>query len=227
MNDNVARMETDLEFRPNSLILFVGSSYSGKTHLLQNVLIDMLDAGKFKFGVVFCSTLFNNGWEMFDDKIIKSKFTTEWLRAYLDLILTKYTVNGKFKYEPSFMIFDDMIGQIDLMDPFIQWFLSVFRHFGITLFISTQFINRISTLHREQANYAFVWPQKTRRSLEAIYESLCGDLDHINDLKDLIKRCTAGIKYAALFIDCHDPDPSTKYKGVLARKELPERKYIL
>src|ERR1044072_2049641 len=158
MSDNERRLETELDFRPNSLILFVGSSYSGKTHLLQNVLIDMLDSGKFKFGVVFCSTIFNNGWEMFDEKIVLSRFTSEWLEAYLELILKRCTKNGKFKPEPSFMIFDDMIGQIDLMDPFIQWFLSVFRHFGITLFISTQFINRISTLHREQANYAFVCP---------------------------------------------------------------------
>lgn len=207
------------------MIIFVGSSLSGKTHLMKNILIDMLDQGKFKFGVVFCTTAFNNTWDVFPKEVVLHDYSEEWLSAYLKLLTKKFTGPGdKWTPEPSFMVFDDMIGSIPLEKPFTKKFLSTFRHFGITAFVSTQHIHKISTLHREQASYVFVFRLKTAKSIEAVFESFCGDLNNKNDFKDVLAAHTR-VPYSALFIDCFEPDDENKYKSVLARKDIPQRKY--
>lgn len=154
--------------KPNSLILFAASSRSGKSHLIKHLLMDMLSTKQVKFGLVFCATKFNGSYDFIEDKYVIGGYNEQTLRQYIEKLKEFQSKNGYFPN--NFLVFDDLIGLIK-NTPYLDNILSTYRHYNITLFVTTQYINKISPLFREQATYCFMFKQHTKRSIEALFES--------------------------------------------------------
>ncbi len=92
---------------------------------------------------------------------------------------------------------DDCLGSLTGSKTFLK-LASTYRHFNISLFMTTQFVNSSMTYIRELANYVFVFDQRTDSSRKAIYQSYFGDCGTFTEFKKLF----AGLKpYQFFFID--------------------------
>lgn len=95
------------------------------------------------------------------------------------------------------IVLDDILGSLSNSKTFLK-LASTYRHFNISLFMTTQFVNASMTYIRELANYVFVFDQRTDSSRKAIYQSYFGDCGTFTDFK----RLFAGLKpYQFFFID--------------------------
>lgn len=183
--------------KPNSLILFAASSRSGKSHLIKHLLMDMLASKQVKFGLVFCATKFNGSYDFIDSKYVIGGYDEETLKRYIDKLKEFHAKNGYFPN--NFIVFDDLIGLIK-NTRYLDNILSTYRHYNITLFVSTQYVNKLSPLFREQATYCFIFKQHTKRSIEALFDSYGAQLfDKYVDWKKYLDAYTP--KHHALMYD--------------------------
>lgn len=95
------------------------------------------------------------------------------------------------------IVCDDVMGVLSNSKVFAK-LASTYRHFNISIFITTQFVNNSTTYIRELANYVFVFDQRTDQSRKAIHQSYFGDTGTFGQFKELF----AGLKpYQFFFID--------------------------
>lgn len=95
------------------------------------------------------------------------------------------------------LVCDDVMGVLSNSKVFAK-LASTYRHFNISIFITTQFVNNSTTYIRELANYVFVFDQRTDQSRKAIHQSYFGDTGTFGQFKELF----AGLKpYQFFFID--------------------------
>jgi hypothetical protein len=209
----------DIISGPKQLNLFVGSSEQGKSHLIKYLLINLCMMKKFKTGIVFTTTKFTGGYDFIANKnLIISKYDEDILKKYLKKIREANT-NGNSC--PNFIIFDDMIGSLDVRSPFIQNFVSTFRHYNIGIFISTQYVYRVDPLFREQTNRCFIFKQNTKRSYEALYEAFGLGFEDYKSFKKQLDLITSE-PYRCLLYKKEDTDMSKKYMAYKAKSEIPD-----
>ena len=143
---------------------------------------------KFKFGLVFCKTKFNCGYDFIEDNKVVEGYNEDVLKNYLQtlqkygeenpLIKKQKELGIKTNISPSFIVFDDIIGQMDLNSGFMSEFLTTYRHYNITLIAATQYLYKVPPLFREQADIRVMFCQTTKRSIEACYETYGQDFDN-------------------------------------------------
>lgn len=180
-----------------SITLAVGYCNSGKTTSLKYT-INTID--KFDFYVVISNTaLFNGDWN----------FLAEFDRPYriydgsriseiIELILKIQEENLKVgKVKTLCLILDDILGSLNNSDIFKK-LVSCYRHFKISLFITTQFCNSSTTMIRELSSYIYVFDQRSEQSKKAIFQSYFNDISTFT----LFKQTFAGLKpFQFFFID--------------------------
>ena len=94
------------------LIICIGSSKSGKSHLIKSLIFDHSinhDNG-FKFGLVFTKTKFNQNYDFLPDDYVIENFDMKILTKFLNKLVDTYKNNTK-KKKPIpyfFIIFDDI-----------------------------------------------------------------------------------------------------------------------
>ncbi len=71
----------------------------------------------------------------------------------------------------AFLILDDLLSQKAFSSQTFINLSTQFRHFNISIIISTQYIYRLSPTFRESASHAVIFKQTTMRSITALYES--------------------------------------------------------
>lgn len=157
-------------FQHPCMILSIGKSKSGKTYNTRFLLDYWLRQKRyFKWGIVFVGSKdLNDDYDFLPNHTIVNGYDEDLLMAYLDK-LKKIKNSGKV-LPPSFIVFDDLLGKLQSSKKFDN-FVSLFRHYNITVFLNNQFLtNRTSsTIVREQTNYAFLWKTSSRHTIEAIY----------------------------------------------------------
>ena len=178
---NLKSNEVPIDFETPRLYLFVGKSNSGKTHTMKHIVRKLWKEKRFKFGIVFSSTVdFQTGGQYYE--WIKQKNGSEGHLVSDDpttdrgkIVFTKYleylkklAKENKKVGVPNFMIIDDQAGKIKHMDPDFLRFLCIYRHLGTTLFVCIQEIHRISPVCRLQASYIFVWRNNNLDNIKCI-----------------------------------------------------------
>jgi hypothetical protein len=68
--------------------------------------------------------------------------------------------------------------------------LLVFRHYNITLFISTQYITQVAPLVRQQTNYAFIYHHDQKKSIEVLYENFGAGFETLKEFQDFLNNVT-------------------------------------
>ncbi len=222
--------------RPSCMI-FAGSSKSGKSYLVRSILNNIFLRKKdgFKFGLVFTGTRFNSDYTAFlPEKFVIEQYSQEPLENFLNLLKQEYSPileqneeKGKKKntgIPHSFIVFDDIVSQINQRAPFFQNFISTYRHFNITLFFTTQYIYQVLPLIRQQADYAFIFGHDAKRSLDALYESFGGSFETSKDFKLFLQQHTSQ-RYHCLVYSKDEHERTKKYQEYVAPATMQKVKF--
>jgi hypothetical protein len=136
---------------------------------MQHILSGMLTRKELKFGIVFSGTKFNGAYEWLPDKRVYGEFDMDVLQKYLQF-LVKIKNSGK-PIPSNFIVLDDIISSINQKSKQWKSFIAAFRHYNVTLFVTTQHVNQCEPLLREQADYAYIFELHTKASIEASHKS--------------------------------------------------------
>ena len=178
-------------FPLNAMHMFIGSSKSGKSYLLKFGLTQLLEEKKhgLKFGMVFTATKHTGAYDWLPDHAVHNNFNLVVLKNYVAWL--QKTSKKKNKPIPnSFVVFDDIVNSLPKNDAWFNEFLSGYRHYNITIFVTTQYINRCAPLFREQASFAYIFQLHTKAAIEAAYDSYGASFETVKAWKKFLAEAT-------------------------------------
>ena len=155
-----------------SVMAFIGEPKSGKSTLIKSIMNFYNKKKYFQFGLCISGNSWNGDYDFLPSKSVWSKWDEERLKEYLDVLEQRAHLlhkKGK-KLPPSFLILDDLLGQIANSD-FFKSFLARFRHYNMTVMIAAQYAAEAkgcSTLFRSVCDIAFMFPTLMFNQLEAM-----------------------------------------------------------
>lgn len=204
------------------MIVLVGRSGRGKSHLMRYLLTDMFSRGKLKFGLVFTKTKYNNDYDFLPSNRVIEGFDEGKLETYFNNL--KKIKESKKKVPPNFIIFDDLQGVLTNQTRFMINFLATHRHLNITVFTAVQYLgssNSVNPLAREQTSLAILFQSRTRRTLENIYNAWGGLFPTFDEFKDHFLTATQE-KYTAMVYSEHVDNIEDNYISIQAPADFPK-----
>jgi ABC-type dipeptide/oligopeptide/nickel transport system ATPase component len=204
-------MSLELDFSRAQIISIIGTCGSGKSFLLRNLIYQFSKKDMFKFGIVFTGTSFNTDYQFMPDGAVHSDYSEAKLEKYISRLRSWLEVNQGQKLPPNFLILDDLLGRIKINSNIFNNLISTFRHFNMTIFITSQyFVKNISTLLRELTDVAFIFRTRFKNSKESLYNAYGQLLDSQDEFDEVLNEATKE-KHSCL---CYQ-----------ARKEYKEESY--
>ena len=173
--------------RKHFIALFCASCGSGKSYLIKYLLYELLKKGYFNDGIIICPL--EDEYEPW----VNEKYL---YKLYSDNILINI-MNEKDeikKKKRRFIIFDDCLGSVNWNKSVILKFLTTYRHHNCSVFISTQYINRIPTHVREIASKIFIFNQNIFRSIKAVQESFFPD-KKVEEVQKILSEHCKGYRF--------------------------------
>lgn len=219
------------------LFVLVGKSERGKTHFLRWLLYSMclMKKDPFQFGLIMVRTKFKNSfkfhWATEKHVRIYEGFRKDILQTYVENLKKRYEKNGYL--EPSFLVFDDLVGILNSMDQWMQNFFGTYRHYNITIFIAVQYLtgrNSISPIMREQTSYCIMFNSKVQRTMLNLWENygqMMPKKDFFAHLSNATDPELVGTKHACVVYAEHIDKLEQNYMSWLAPKTLPDGEVML
>jgi hypothetical protein len=206
-----------------SVFAMVGSPKSGKTWCMKHLLIHYLMTGELQFGIVFTGTKFSNQFDFItDSNMIISGFDERVLRSFLRK-LKEYRLANE-KPAKAFIVFDDMVGQVPWESSLLLHLCTTYRWYGLSVFISTQYIYKINPTIRTVCDYAFIWAQDSKRCYDAIYESFGLGFDDFKSFKENLDDIVSE-QYWCMLYNKEKRNIEERYGGYKAPADIPEVKF--
>lgn len=204
-------------------MLIIGSTGSGKSYFLKYLILDLVKKKEINYIVVFTSTK-HQGFEYIPSSFIHANYSDRKLRKILKQQKTEIEKGKQMK---CLLVFDDILGSVNFNSKLFQKFITQFRHYNCSVAISTQYIAKIPTIVRENANYSVIFQQHIDRSFKAIYESyfMRLGLEYPKFKKWLNERTE---NYSFVFVDNKEKskDISKIYKVLRAPSSLPDIRLV-
>ena len=148
-------------------LLFIGKSFSGKSHLSKYLLYRLALAKKFHYAALISTTgQFNwtcipNNW-MFKPSQCQQLLSR--MFNYHDH-LQKQGIQLQ-----GILIIDDCLGAINFRDEFWTQVVTTCKQFGISIWIITQYLNKVPPVIRASTSYYFFLKMISKRELDACYD---------------------------------------------------------
>jgi hypothetical protein len=154
-----------LILRTPSLNMVCSSCGGGKTCLIKYLTYELVPS-ICNYAYVFCGPNSLEDYEGFipDKYLIPYDNTAE---AKLKKLMAYQGIHKT----PCLLILDDILGLAKFNSPLYSQLFTTYRHLNMTILFSTQYIHKVPTWARECAMFAFIFKQKTMRSLSAINEN--------------------------------------------------------
>lgn len=163
--------------------LLVGSTGSGKSTLVKK----LLKSAKWDLGMIFTST----DWEYKDvKKGIPLKFDSI---DKVNLLFSPKIIKLR-----KFVIIDNYIGIMKL-GPIIEKLYTQGRHFGIAVFVLTQYAAKVPPVVRENSRYVWI----LRANVKS-YDLLFNNQNKYSKKNDFIEFCQKNTSYIPILINNED-----------------------
>lgn len=199
----------------NKTITLVGKRCSGKSYMLKHIL--QYEANHFAKIFCICPTELVNHFysDIIPSNCIYETYDEEWAEK----LITKLTIaNCNKKPEEQkkvLLILDDLIADINIhQSKTLRIIYSRGRHIGLSVILTTQYLNSLSPLIRNNSDYVFVG-QQNRASVELLQQQFqSGDINK-KEFMEMYYRNTTD--YNFLLINCNsvkDTDLNSIY-GVI------------
>lgn len=196
------------DIQPPFIFLIAGSPGSGKSHLIKyfmrkytqpvNPAIDLV--------FVFTGTSFNGDFT----SILSEKYVKRYSPKILQAIMQRAaTMNKKW-----LLVFDDCLGSVKWDSEIVRELFSNHRHYGFSIIVAAQYLNKIPPLIRECSWYTMVFKQTTFRSINALYESFgANNYETVKEFRPVVANLA---KYVFLLINNRTTDASKKFRKLKA-----------
>lgn len=150
-------MSFRLELPSNSLL--VGMTRSGKSHLLKCIMGLHMDF--FNYGVVFCSTAFNGGYNYINSEYIYEDYDEDVVLNIMEMQKQHVIANQqdrRKKIPECFIIIDDNMGLMEFHKKrnIFDVLFAKSRHLHISIFLCIQACSYLSTAIRANSMYVFI-----------------------------------------------------------------------
>lgn len=183
------------------LYIFAGKPSSGKTVNLKAILYNYCKHGYFKFGLVICKTKFNKSYDFMPDEAVWKCYEESRLEAYVKKMETWMEKTGAEKPPPNFVVLDDLLGTVDQYSPFFKNWISCYRHYNTTLFLTAQYMaDGISTHLRDSTTMAFLYRTRFGRSVKALGEAYGSGMKE-QEWADLLEQATVEEFFSLVFVN--------------------------
>jgi hypothetical protein len=203
---------------------YVGAPKSGKSWAIKHQVVSLLLQKKLQFGMVITGTKFNGAFDFITNQnMVIAGYDEAILKKYLRKLKEYRIANGN-KPASAFLILDDMLGQIPWETGIIIHMLSNYRHYGLSIFIATQYIYKISPTTRTVADYVFIWGQDNKRSYDAIYDSFGLMFEDYNDFKRTLDAITE-VEFQCMIYRKDKRKKEERYGYYKAPDDIPEVKF--
>src|SRR5579884_407207 len=202
-----------MRFKIPSVHLMVAAPGSGKSHLIKYLIYTLAHSRQVDYFVVFCGTTFNEGYDFLPKNYVYSSYDEETLAYYLQQQINNRKTIG--------IVFDDCVGfeQSLRNSPVLNKLITEHRHYRALVFIATQYLYKLPPVIRESCAYYWIFTQRTKRSIEALYETVgANSHDSLNDFKHFLEHYTP--KYTCLFVDRYQ-DKDRMYESFRAPAHIP------
>jgi flagellar biosynthesis GTPase FlhF len=206
-----------------------GLPHSGKSYFLRYLMYQYASVHNKFFKTVLCfsPTAFNGDYNWLPEKAVKEKYDEEYLIAYIDSLKAKLkglkANDPDAKLKPNAIIFDDCLGMLNNSSWF-QNFCSTARHTNTHLFFLNQYIassRNVSTVLRNNTNFALMWKSPMKNSIQALYASYGQMLESEEDFKKLLMD-NGGRQYSALMYRSGYDTVEESYLRVNAEEKVPK-----
>jgi len=196
----------------------------GKSFLLRNLIYQFSKKNIFKFGVCFSGTGFNSDYKFLPENAVRSNYSEDQLEKYIAKLKAWLHAHPGEKLPSNFLILDDLLGRIKLNSGVFSNLMSTFRHYNITIFITSQyFVKNISTLLRELTDVAFIFRTRFHNSLKSLYEAYGQMLDDQDEFEYILNEATKE-KHACLCYMSRKETADESYFSYQAPPKDPEFK---
>ena len=179
-----------------SVLILAAKPKSGKSHAIKYFM--HAKRKEFDYGIVFTKTKFTDAYNYVPDQFVQKEFNAKVLKKLMK-IQGKLTEQGIKKN--AFVIFDDCLTS-EFGSQLVTDLLTQYRHYNITVILSTQYIYKLNPVLRDCATHAFIFEQSTKRSIEAIYETFGQHFNTLNDFCEYLNKSTGN--YWFLFVDIYN-----------------------
>ena len=194
-------------------MLICGKPKSGKSHTIKYLLYKFTARKdlykRFSYGLVFCKTAFNKSYNYIPSSWVYNQFVPEALENLMK-IQKGIRANG---YIPphAFVVFDDCLGNKQFKCDLFKDLVQNYRHYNISPFISTQYINRIETVNRECVSHAVIFKQFSKPAIESIYNSFGQRFDSEKQFKQYLNNNTGNFNFIFVNNESLDDNINKQY----------------
>ena len=180
----------NIDLSSPAVVLFVGACKKGKTNalkftLLKHSLDNFYGSAKFEFGLVFSRSKFTGEYDFIENQdYVHENYDEEVLMKYVDGL--KNIVESGKEAPPNFVVFDDMIGLLNMkQNTFFTNFISTHRKTNTCVFLATQHLKTgSSTTLREITTHAIVFSSKQLNTIQSLFENFGQLFSNIGEFKD-------------------------------------------
>lgn len=208
--------------KPGFTIL-IGKPNSGKSHLLKYLLtLDHPDYSDdpIRYGLIFTNTKFTGFWEqMFPRDFIHPKFDPTALEALMN-------IQSQNPQNKCVVVFDDSLSQQGFASQLFLDLTTQYRHFGISIYISTQYIYKVNPTIRECSSYVAAFRLTTERSLKAAYDSFGSYFKNFDEFRKYVIDNTGNYQFIYYEANSSKDDRNEIYKIMRAPKDIPNVKFV-
>lgn len=205
-----------------SLCIICGKPASGKSYVIRYLM--SCYRKKFDYGIIFSNTAaFNNGFDYVPQQYVHSAYSERPIKNLMEL---QKGLIQKGVRKRAFIIFDDCLSgefNSDVMNSLV----SQFRHYLITVIISTQYCYKALTpLIRECCTYACIFRQSSDRSVNATYESFGQHFRSEKEWKEYLMLNTGDHKFLFIDVNSQSDNIADIYKVYKCPDNIPPFKLI-
>jgi hypothetical protein len=182
---------------------FIGKPKSGKSFAVKYMLYQYLKAKYFANGIIISPTARMSGdFDFMPDDCIWDKYNLEQILARVGKLEAYRKNNGNKLPPPSFIVFDDCLGNINHYHPDWQNFLIKYRHYNISLYFVSQYLGGFgsSTTLREMTTGAFIFNSIFETSLKTLYKGFGGVCENYKEFVALVHRVGTQKYHCVLYV---------------------------
>lgn len=194
----------------DGIYLFCGLSKSGKTVLMTYLASQM--GRYFDYAIGFTQTKFRNTLSFIPQDLVYESFRSDIVEKVLEK-QKKLISEGQ---EPKVAIFcDDVLGdsEVRLYGKLWTKLASSCRHYGVTIFLATQYVFAVPPIIRRNAFMIYITSSPTYEEVSVLFKEFGRRVDR-KTFEKIIDQATEG--FSCLQINPRGKDEREIYKRILA-----------
>lgn len=208
-----------MDLKTPAVYMICGLQGGGKSHLIRYMMRECRD--RFDFGIVFSNTGFVEGnFDYISRPFVHLQYSSGVLHNFKKLLEGQIEAG---KPRRAFVIFDDCITGPQWKCPELVSLVTQVRHYGVTIFISTQYPKAITPLVRTNTWLAIMFAFSTEDSLKALWSNYGQHYGSYQEFKQYFLAAT-GKRHQFVVYNAREggDDSRDRYRVMICPKTIPE-----